>query len=1234
MLFTTNTWGVVYFSGVDGIKSSVFDAEGCGGCHDFTLAYSNFQAFANSYSGSNDTTRRQSFITDIYNVTSQNPGTSGFMPPSASSRISVSQRQKFLDWSSAGALNHAAPTLATSSAVTNKGKAAQTSKNSAYFTVSASVSDNGIDATDYNFNYGQSTSSFLSSVNQQVSGSGTVGQILTGLECGTVYYFRVQASNLDYGLSVGDWQNTTTDACNTPPVIQNNLSAITATEDQNFSLDINATDTQSDNIIYGLTQNPTGMTINTSTGLIDWTPAEGTVAGNYSVAVTVTAQDTGYDDAIADSESFSVSVTAVNDSPVISNDPVVSTNMGVLYSNQIIVIDPDINDSFTYSLSGKPSGMEISGSGLITWTPGSGVLTSGPVTLLVTDAGGLSDNLLFTISVFEFNTPPTMAVIGDANINEGEAFSYEVEVTDPNDLDIENQIDFTLTTPPSGMTISGVGVISWTPSEGQDGTFIINVSAADGGENDSLAATQQFSITVNEINNSPKLILALTAQTLNETEILSIDVSSNFNDVDTANADLNWSLSAAPDGMSISSLGLITWDTPEGSASIYTITVLLADDGSDGSQAATGLLTVNVVFEDSDSDTIADFIDNCPDVANVDQANNENDAQGDICDLDDDNDNIPDTVEIALGLDPLNGADGLLDIDSDGVTNAEEYLLCAAEFDAACDRILNDTIPPVITTNGDMVVESSGYFTPIKLTASAVDGLGSPRQVTPDKLGPFRPGAHVVTWTSRDTAGNTASLQQNITVLPQVRFGGSKQIGEGKSILVPLSLSGDSPSYPVTVNYLVSGSSDENDHDITSGQIEISSGTTANLAINIVDDGLVEVDETLIISLSSASNNVALMDNLVYQIQISVNNLAPEIQLIVEQSGESVPVVYQDNGVFRISALAEDGNGDVLTYDWSSSDTRLNLTGNADANVSFFDIDPTTLSPDFYHVATQVNDGRVTVSQQLGFTLIAIAPVLNATDTDGDGISDQDEGLLDEDKDGVLDYLDPVNDSQQLHKNLAGSDSQDLMKTEPGFRLKVGQLSIKNRSNGAKLGSQYIASIADSVTGKVLTGDILDFEIQGTSELNSMAKIVIPLSNPIAEGAEYWKLDGDSWYKFNENGNDYIASSARVDGICPEPSSDSYTAGLTAFNACLLLVIEDGGPNDSDGTLNGIVRDPGSLAVPETESFIVAKNQLTAPTKSPSGAGAFNYLFIIGCIFLLSIIRIRHRKTTHVKALY
>ena len=48
---------------------------------------------------------------------------------------------------------------------------------------------------------------------------------------------------------------------------------------------------------------------------------------------------------------------------------------------------------------------------------------------------------------------------------------------------------------------------------------------------------------------------------------------------------------------------------------------------------------------DSDGDGIDNSLDNCPDNPNADQSNLDSDVQGDICEMDDDNDNVPDYID-------------------------------------------------------------------------------------------------------------------------------------------------------------------------------------------------------------------------------------------------------------------------------------------------------------------------------------------------------------------------------------------------------------------------------------------------------------------------------------------------------------------------------------------------------------------------------------------------------------
>ena len=70
----------------------------------------------------------------------------------------------------------------------------------------------------------------------------------------------------------------------------------------------------------------------------------------------------------------------------------------------------------------------------------------------------------------------------------------------------------------------------------------------------------------------------------------------------------------------------------------------------------------NSFVNDYDGDGIANSADNCPMVANSNQLNTDGALDGgDACDIDDDNDGMPDYWELKYGLNPKLASDGVTD---------------------------------------------------------------------------------------------------------------------------------------------------------------------------------------------------------------------------------------------------------------------------------------------------------------------------------------------------------------------------------------------------------------------------------------------------------------------------------------------------------------------------------------------------------------------------------------------
>jgi len=351
---------------------------------------------------------------------------------------------------------------------------------------------------------------------------------------------------------------------------------ISATQDAAYEYDVTADDVDipyGDFVTFSLTTAPSGMVIDSATGVITWTPAYDQIGLN---AVVVKVTDSF---GLSATQSFSVDVANVNDPPMITSTPITSGTQGVDYFYVVTAIDADMayGDMLTFSLDMAPAGMTIDPvTGVISWTPANDQIGVNWVLVRVSDISGAYDLQMFAVTVANVNDPPMITSTPVTTASQGALYEYDVTATDA-DIPYGDFLTFSLTTAPSGMTIdSATGVISWTPGYDQIGSNLVVVKVTD---SFGSSSTQSFTVDVANVNDQP-MITSTPVTSAKEGSIYYCQVTAS--DRDTPYGDtLTFSLDAAPAGMTIDpATGVISWTPAFNQVGTQLVTVRVTDSAS------------------------------------------------------------------------------------------------------------------------------------------------------------------------------------------------------------------------------------------------------------------------------------------------------------------------------------------------------------------------------------------------------------------------------------------------------------------------------------------------------------------------------------------------------------------------------------------------------------------------------------------------------------------------------
>jgi len=279
---------------------------------------------------------------------------------------------------------------------------------------------------------------------------------------------------------------------NRPPDLVDQADT-TVVENQYLTFTLVATDPDGDSISYSSPDLPAGATLNSATGVFEWTPTYAQ-AGLYTARVIAT--DNG-PSALADTEQVDITVTDIDGPPDLIDqaDTTVAENQYLTFT--LMATDPD-GDTISLSSPDLPTGAMLNSvTGVFEWTPAYDQGGNHPITFLATDNGSpaLADTEQTVITVGNVNRPPSLSDQADTTVAENDLLTFTLAASDPDG----DSLSFSSPDLPTGATLNSVtGVFEWTPAYDQAGAYTVTFIATDDGV-PALADTTRTDITVTDV---------------------------------------------------------------------------------------------------------------------------------------------------------------------------------------------------------------------------------------------------------------------------------------------------------------------------------------------------------------------------------------------------------------------------------------------------------------------------------------------------------------------------------------------------------------------------------------------------------------------------------------------------------------------------------------------------------------------------------------------------------------